>query len=88
MYLSMYLSLGLDLAAQIIQQGRDHGIPGYSEWRSLCNLPAVNSYDDLHTVMSNSVIEKLKLVYKVRNLYHKVSRFCDSIIYMVSRFCD
>ena len=56
---------GLDLAAQIIQQGRDHALPGYTEWRSLCNLPMANSFEDLHNVMSTSVIEKLQAVYKV-----------------------
>ena len=64
MFMDRKTGVGLDLAAQIIQQGRDHGIPGYSEWRQFCDLPAVNSFSDLRAVMADSVIAKLQRVYK------------------------
>ena len=64
MFMDSKTGVGLDLAAQIIQQGRDHGIPGYTEWRHFCDLPAVNSFSDLRSVMADSVIAKLQEVYK------------------------
>lgn len=55
---------GLDLAAQIIQHGRDHGIPGYVKWREFCGLPAVQSFDQLNDVMTQPTIATLRSIYK------------------------
>jgi len=41
MFMNDTSGLGLDLVAQIIQQGRDHGLPGYAKWREFCSLPEV-----------------------------------------------
>lgn len=64
MFMDKKTGVGLDLAAQIIQQGRDHGVPGYTEWRSFCDLPPVNNFQDLRSVMADSVIDKLRKAYK------------------------
>ena len=64
MFMDPETGVGLDLAAQIIQQGRDHGVPGYTEWRKLCDLPPVNSFSDLNEVMPQSTVDKLSAVYK------------------------
>ena len=48
---------------QIIQQGRDHGLPGYSRWRQFCNLPSVSRFEDLRDVMAPATVEVLKNTY-------------------------
>ena len=37
---------------------------GYTEWRGFCDLPQVNRFEDLRSVMADSVIDKLRKVYK------------------------
>ena len=64
MFMDEATGVGLDLAAQIIQQGRDHGVPGYAEWRGFCDLPPVTKFEDLRSVMADSVINKLRKAYK------------------------
>ncbi|GBM16293.1 Peroxidasin [Araneus ventricosus] len=55
---------GHDLAAVGIQRGRDHGLPSYNKWRSVCGLSQMKSWDDLKSVMNVERAEKLKEVYK------------------------
>jgi peroxidase len=56
--------IGLDLAAQIIQHGRDHGIPGYVKWRDFCGLPQVQTFEQLSDVMAAATIASLKSTYR------------------------
>merc|ERR1712241_862601 len=61
----------LDLAALNINRGRDHGIPGYNQYREICksrrvNYGRANSFQDLSTdgFLSTSDIESLQLEYE------------------------
>uniref|UniRef100_A0A914HET5 Peroxidase n=1 Tax=Globodera rostochiensis TaxID=31243 RepID=A0A914HET5_GLORO len=49
---------GLDMAALIVQMGRDHGLPGYTRVREACGETAVNSFDDLVDI----VVEPKRIV--------------------------
>ncbi|KAK0090813.1 hypothetical protein PV325_003833 [Microctonus aethiopoides] len=53
----------VDYSAQVIQQGRDHGIPPYTRWRLFCDLPEVKTFNDLKNTMKQSDIDKLKRIY-------------------------
>lgn len=54
-----------DLVAMIIQQGRDHGIPGYTEWRKLCKIqPDIKRFEDLDSIINSTIVRKLSKLYK------------------------
>uniref|UniRef100_A0A9J2PI79 Heme peroxidase n=1 Tax=Ascaris lumbricoides TaxID=6252 RepID=A0A9J2PI79_ASCLU len=55
---------GLDLAAIIIQMGRDHGIPGYTAFRSSCGLRRPSNFSDLGDIVLNSFdVSRLSQLY-------------------------
>ncbi|XP_012286670.1 peroxidasin [Orussus abietinus] len=57
-------AVALDLAAMNIQRGRDHGIPGYLDWREHCNMSRVETFEDLRwEITSPKVRQKLKELY-------------------------
>lgn len=49
------LPFGLDLVALNLQRGRDHGLPGYTEWRQVCGLPRPRTWADLQDIMEPDV---------------------------------
>ncbi|XP_068223713.1 peroxidase-like isoform X1 [Palaemon carinicauda] len=58
------LPFGLDLVALNLQRGRDHGIRGYTEWRTHCRLDPINSFSDLSSVMKDDAIEGFRSIYR------------------------
>ena len=48
-------NLGTDLVALNTQRGRDHGLPGYTEYRELCGFGTANSFNDLGNKISQNV---------------------------------
>ncbi|XP_077476620.1 thyroid peroxidase isoform X2 [Stigmatopora argus] len=55
----------MDLASLNLQRGRDHGLPGYNDWRELCEMERIKTLTDLKQVVSNaSVAEKIFQLYK------------------------
>uniref|UniRef100_A0A669QRP7 Thyroid peroxidase n=1 Tax=Phasianus colchicus TaxID=9054 RepID=A0A669QRP7_PHACC len=58
----------LDLASLNLQRGRDHGLPGYNDWREFCGLPELETQTDLNTIIANQ-----KITEKIMELYHNPS---------------
>ncbi|XP_004436492.1 PREDICTED: thyroid peroxidase [Ceratotherium simum simum] len=55
----------LDLASLNLQRGRDHGLPGYNEWREFCGLPRLETRANLSTAIANrGVADRLMDLYK------------------------
>ncbi|KAH7636454.1 hypothetical protein HUG17_10424 [Dermatophagoides farinae] len=55
---------GMDLVALNIQRGRDHGLPGYNQYRRLCGLQPANSFNDLNRFMTAGAAETFSQMYQ------------------------
>lgn len=55
---------GLDLVSLNVQRGRDHGLPGYPEWREHCGLKKPSSFADLEGQMDVESLDRIKEIYK------------------------
>jgi len=55
--------MGRDKIASIIQAGRDHGLPTYTQVREYCGLPPVSSFRELNNTIEDDAISLLASVY-------------------------
>lgn len=55
---------GLDLVAINLQRGRDHGLPGYNEWRQFCGFRRINSFQELSREMNPQYVQTLQQLYR------------------------
>ena len=55
--------MGVDKIAAIIQTGRDHGLPTYTQVREYCGLPSVSSFSGLNNTIDEDTITLLETVY-------------------------
>ena len=59
----LFADLGVDKIAAIIQTGRDHGLPTYTQVREYCGLPAINNFHELNNTVDDEIISLLRSVY-------------------------
>merc|ERR1719219_3186750 len=57
------MMVGLDLVAINIQRGRDHGLPGYNSFRSLCGGKKAQTFVEFSDQMTSLQVEMLSQVY-------------------------
>jgi len=55
---------GMDLIALNLQRGRDHGIPGYNAYRSLCGRPRARDFSDLLDDIPEPIVDRFRLLYR------------------------
>ncbi|XP_039274364.2 salivary peroxidase/catechol oxidase-like [Styela clava] len=55
---------GDDLFAINAQRGRDHGLPGYNKYRTLCGMTKATRFSDLSNEIPWNTIQKLQAAYK------------------------
>ena len=54
---------GLDLVSLNIQRGRDHGLPGYLEWRKHCKLSTARNWNQMKKLVDSASLENMKKIY-------------------------
>ena len=54
---------GVDLVALNIQRGRDHGLAGYNQYRELCGLSRLDSFNSTHHALTRDTLASMAAVY-------------------------
>jgi len=55
---------GMDLIALNIQRARDHGIPGYNNYREMCKLSRAKTFVDFKEEIPLDIIYRMQKIYK------------------------
>lgn len=66
---------GLDLVSLNIQRGRDHGLPGYVEWRQHCGFKKPEKFEDLSDDMDTDSLKNIQSLYRYRKNYRCLDIF-------------
>ncbi len=69
-------SLGQDLVARNIQRGRDHGLPGYNDYRAFCKLPKACNW---HRKPKNIPLANWEILEKLYNTPSDIDLFVGGL---------
>jgi peroxidase len=70
----------MDLISLNIQRGRDHGLPGYNDFREVCGMPRIQTFEELDQVMRRGSAPLMARLYR---LFHPKSDSIQLIIVFV-----
>ncbi|KAB0801447.1 hypothetical protein PPYR_05801 [Photinus pyralis] len=59
-----HYTFGLDLVSLNIQRGRDHGLPGYTNWRQHCGLERPKHFSDLADDIDQDALANIQQIYR------------------------
>jgi peroxidase len=54
----------MDLISLNLQRGREHGLPGYNEYRKVCGLKPIKSFKELDQVMQKGSAQTFSNLYE------------------------
>ena len=54
----------MDLVALNIQRGRDHGLPGYNNYRDLCGLPRLETFNTSDPALTRTSLQQMAAIYR------------------------
>ncbi|GFG31758.1 hypothetical protein Cfor_04198 [Coptotermes formosanus] len=55
---------GMDLASLNLQRAREHGVPGYNNYRHLCGLQPLRRWSDMLLALPNETVRRYQQVYE------------------------
>ena len=55
---------GLDLVAINIQRGRDHGLPGYNNYREVCGLSRLEAFNTSDSTLTRTSLQQMAAIYR------------------------
>ncbi|KNC28244.1 Chorion peroxidase [Lucilia cuprina] len=58
---------GLDLVSLNIQRGRDHGLPAYPVYRKHCQLPPVDTWEQMAQAVDKDALNSIRAIYRSPN---------------------
>ena len=76
----------MDLVALNVQRGRDHGLPPYLEWRKICGLPRITSWQELAAVVEKPNVSMYAPVITDITYKYIILLYCNCTYNIMIRF--
>lgn len=80
------LHFGKDLAAINVARAREHGVPGYANYRKLCGLPDMGSWSDMLFHMSNNTVTRYADMFRYTWVFSLTDYSNTQLIYIHANY--